>query len=76
MLSAVVARRGCPIVLGAPLGDRRQPEIRLDVEDRVEPALLPLLEIVPLQQLALEVAVLCDQDPDRPDGLTKVTKTL
>ena len=35
-----------------------------------------MLEIIPFQQLALELALLRGQDPDRPTGLTKVTRTL
>jgi glutamine---fructose-6-phosphate transaminase (isomerizing) len=37
--------------------------------------LVPLLEILPLQQLALESALRRGLDPDRPTGLTKVTLT-
>lgn len=38
--------------------------------------LSPLLEIIPLQQLALHLAVARGDDPDTPRGLHKVTKTL
>jgi glucosamine--fructose-6-phosphate aminotransferase (isomerizing) len=38
-------------------------------------ALLPVLSIVPLQSLALELALRKGFDPDRPAGLTKVTRT-
>lgn len=37
--------------------------------------LLPVLEIVPLQQLAWRLAVDRGIDPDRPRGLAKITKT-
>jgi glucosamine--fructose-6-phosphate aminotransferase (isomerizing) len=37
--------------------------------------LMPLLEILPFQQLALELALRRGLDPDRPIGLTKVTLT-
>ena len=37
--------------------------------------LLPVLEILPLQQLALRLAIARGQDPDRPRGLSKVTRT-
>jgi len=37
--------------------------------------MMPLLEILPFQQLALELAVRRGLDPDRPIGLTKVTLT-
>jgi len=39
------------------------------------PALSPLIEIIPLQQLALELALLRGLNPDQPAGLKKVTKT-
>jgi glucosamine--fructose-6-phosphate aminotransferase (isomerizing) len=38
-------------------------------------ALQPVLDILPLQQLAYEVSVARGQDPDAPKGLAKVTKT-
>jgi glucosamine--fructose-6-phosphate aminotransferase (isomerizing) len=37
--------------------------------------LMPLLEILPLQQLAWHLAVDRGEDPDRPRGLSKVTRT-
>jgi glucosamine--fructose-6-phosphate aminotransferase (isomerizing) len=39
------------------------------------PELLPIVEIVPLQQLAWRLAVERGNDPDRPRGLSKVTRT-
>lgn len=42
----------------------------------IDPALLPLIEIIPLQQLALNLALGRGIDPDKPAGLKKVTKTL
>ncbi|TFC05227.1 SIS domain-containing protein [Cryobacterium mannosilyticum] len=41
----------------------------------LDTALIPLLEIIPLQLLALELAALHGLDPDRPAGLLKVTQT-
>lgn len=41
----------------------------------LDPALVPLLEIVPLQILALQLALSRGLDPDRPPGLQKVTRT-
>ncbi len=38
--------------------------------------LSPLIEIIPLQQLALHLAVARGEDPDAPRGLRKVTETL
>jgi glucosamine--fructose-6-phosphate aminotransferase (isomerizing) len=37
--------------------------------------LLPVLEILPLQQLAWQLALSRGADPDRPRGLSKVTRT-
>lgn len=42
----------------------------------IDPALLPLIEIIPLQQLALNLALGRGIDPDKPAGLKKVTKTV
>jgi glutamine---fructose-6-phosphate transaminase (isomerizing) len=36
----------------------------------------PLLDILPLQQLALSLALARGEDPDAPRGLHKVTSTL
>ena len=41
----------------------------------VDEELLPILEILPLQQLAWRLAVDRGEDPDRPRGLSKVTRT-
>jgi glucosamine--fructose-6-phosphate aminotransferase (isomerizing) len=38
--------------------------------------LTPLVQIVPLQLIALELALSKGLDPDRPSGLSKVTRTL
>ena len=43
--------------------------------DDLDPALLPLIEIIPLQQLALDLALRRGKNPDQPIGLNKVTKT-
>jgi glutamine---fructose-6-phosphate transaminase (isomerizing) len=43
--------------------------------DGVHESLLPILEILPLQQLAWRLALDRGGDPDRPRGLSKVTET-
>ena len=48
--------------------------IRL-ADDGIAEELLPVLEILPLQQLARRVALDRGADPDRPRGLAKVTET-
>jgi glucosamine--fructose-6-phosphate aminotransferase (isomerizing) len=43
--------------------------------DRIAEHLLPILEIMPLQRLAWRLALDRGVDPDRPRGLSKVTRT-
>jgi glucosamine--fructose-6-phosphate aminotransferase (isomerizing) len=52
------------------------PTSGLPVEtDGVPEPLAPILEILPLQQLAWRLAIDRGGDPDRPRGLSKVTET-
>jgi glucosamine--fructose-6-phosphate aminotransferase (isomerizing) len=52
------------------------PRTGLPVEtDGLPEALAPILEILPLQQLAWRLAIDRGGDPDRPRGLSKVTET-
>ena len=55
--------------------DPQQPGLAGILPADVPDALLPVLSIVPLQCLARELALRKGFDPDRPDGLTKVTRT-
>jgi glucosamine--fructose-6-phosphate aminotransferase (isomerizing) len=43
---------------------------------KIDERLAPLLEILPLQQLALALALARGEDPDAPRGLKKVTATM
>jgi len=43
--------------------------------ETLEAALVPVAEILPVQLLALELSLVRGLDPDRPAGLTKVTRT-
>jgi glucosamine--fructose-6-phosphate aminotransferase (isomerizing) len=65
-----LVQRGADVVrLGGPAG--------LSVAlDGVDPALAPVVEIVPLQRLAWRCALDRGNDPDRPRGLSKITETL
>lgn len=45
------------------------------VTDGIDEMLMPILEILPLQQLAWRLAVDRGGDPDQPRGLSKVTET-
>ena len=47
----------------------------LDLDVSADPELWPVLEILPLQRLALALAVGRGLDPDAPRGLAKVTET-
>jgi len=43
--------------------------------DRTAEELAPLIEILPVQRLALELAIAHRENPDQPRGLAKITKT-
>jgi glucosamine--fructose-6-phosphate aminotransferase (isomerizing) len=49
---------------------------RITLPGKIPEDLAPLLEILPLQQLALRLAIARGDDPDKPRGLDKVTETL
>jgi glutamine---fructose-6-phosphate transaminase (isomerizing) len=49
---------------------------RITLPGGIPEELSPLLEILPLQQLALQLAIARGSDPDKPRGLYKVTETL
>jgi len=53
-----------------------QATVGLELPDGVPEELSPLLEILPFQQLALDLASARGSDPDTPRGLRKVTETL
>jgi glucosamine--fructose-6-phosphate aminotransferase (isomerizing) len=77
MASVVAAARaaGAPVEIigdGTLAGDSIPALLPTDVP----PDLAPLLEILPAQLLALELAVGRGNDPDRPRGLNKVTSTV
>jgi glucosamine--fructose-6-phosphate aminotransferase (isomerizing) len=67
---------GRVIAVGDPVGGPAEhvPLLGLQGAD-LDPALLPLIEVIPLQQLALDLARRRGMDPDQPIGLAKVTKT-
>ncbi len=67
---------GGPVVrVGSPAGAAAAAEL-LVASEGVAEHLLPILEILPLQRLALTLALRRGVDPDRPRGLSKVTETL
>ncbi|MGH8962511.1 MAG: SIS domain-containing protein [Jatrophihabitantaceae bacterium] len=60
--------------VGSPDGPGSEHGLAI-ASDGVGEELLPILEILPLQQLAWQLAVTRGEDPDRPRGLSKVTRT-
>lgn len=71
----------------ARLGERRADVVTVGPADvpgatarlavpEVDERIAPLLDILPLQQLALALALARGEDPDAPRGLAKVTSTL
>ncbi|KRC49185.1 hypothetical protein ASE16_10390 [Leifsonia sp. Root227] len=71
--AAAAALGGTVIELGPGLIGDATARIRLDERDA---ELLPLREIVPMQRIALELALSRGLDPDNPAGLRKVTLTV
>ncbi|WP_117213360.1 SIS domain-containing protein [Allorhizocola rhizosphaerae] len=67
VLSRLREQRADVVVVG-PAGDLPVPA--------VDERLAPLLEILPLQQMALALALARGEDPDAPRGLKKVTATM
>lgn len=63
-------------IIGHDPGLDTGPVRRRALPDGVPHQLAPMLEIVPAQALALELALLRGHDPDAPEGLAKVTRTL
>ncbi len=67
---------GGPVVrVGSPVHGAAAASLPVASEGVAE-HLLPILEILPLQRLALTLALRRGLDPDRPRGLSKITETL
>ncbi|NMH97385.1 SIS domain-containing protein [Pseudonocardia acidicola] len=64
----------CGGSVSADSDDGRQLTLRV-ADEGVPEELLPIVEILPLQQLALHLALSRGGDPDAPRGLNKVTST-
>ncbi|HEX2902002.1 MAG TPA: SIS domain-containing protein [Jatrophihabitans sp.] len=76
VLDRLVERRAELLVVGAP--GRPVPagcQLLPVVTEGLPEELFPLIEILPLQQLAWQLAILRGGDPDAPRGLSKVTRT-
>jgi len=71
---AAVAERGADVLaLGSSSGDVPA-AVRIPVPSVAE-ELAPVLEVLPVQRIALGLALARGFDPDRPRGLNKVTRT-
>jgi glutamine---fructose-6-phosphate transaminase (isomerizing) len=73
VLSRLAERGADVLVVGAgPAGSAA----RIALPAGIPEELSPMLEILPLQQLSLQLAIARGEDPDNPRGLHKVTQTL
>ncbi|MGA8116532.1 MAG: SIS domain-containing protein [Actinocatenispora sp.] len=76
VLGRLAERRADLLVVGSA-GDDAVPAGAVRVRTpRVDERFAPLLDILPLQQLAMALALARGEDPDAPRGLKKVTETL
>lgn len=71
---ATVRERGADICAVGSAAHEAQAAHHIDVPACPE-ELAPVLEVLPLQQLALRLALARGENPDSPRGLNKVTKT-
>lgn len=69
-----VASRGADILAIGSDAERVPASTRIALTATAE-EVAPLIEILPVQQLALELALARGENPDQPRGLAKVTKT-
>ncbi|PRY13540.1 SIS domain-containing protein [Kineococcus rhizosphaerae] len=72
---AALHERGADVCAVAPAGLAPDATVRLALPSGMPEDLAPIVQIVPLQRLALEMAVARGLDPDAPRGLRKVTET-
>ncbi|GLZ41561.1 SIS domain-containing protein [Actinokineospora sp. NBRC 105648] len=70
----VVARSGADIVAVGSAAGSVPATLRIDVPPTAE-EVAPILEVLPLQRLALGLSLARGGDPDQPRGLNKVTRT-
>jgi glucosamine--fructose-6-phosphate aminotransferase (isomerizing) len=71
---ATVRERGAEVIAVGSLAEEVGASLRIGVP-RTEEEVAPILEVLPLQQLALGLSLARGGDPDRPRGLSKVTRT-
>ncbi|MFH5880003.1 SIS domain-containing protein [Arthrobacter sp. NA-172] len=74
--AAAEALGGRTITIGVPNAEFAGSALLANINwEAVDAGLIPLLEIIPIQFLALELALKRGKNPDQPTGLSKVTKT-
>ncbi|HVW40913.1 MAG TPA: SIS domain-containing protein [Amycolatopsis sp.] len=71
---AAVARRGADVLVVGSSGAEVPAAVRIPVPAIAE-ELAPVIEVIPVQRIALELALARGGDPDNPRGLHKVTRT-
>jgi glucosamine--fructose-6-phosphate aminotransferase (isomerizing) len=71
---AAVGERGADVVAVGSAAADMPASARIEVPATAE-EVAPILEVLPLQRLALELALARGGDPDQPRGLSKVTRT-
>lgn len=69
-----VSGRGADVLAVGSAARKVPAAVRIEVPETAE-EVAPILEILPVQRLALGLAVARGGDPDRPRGLQKVTRT-
>lgn len=70
-----VRGRGASVLAVGSAAPAMPADLRIEVPDTGE-EVAPILEILPLQRLALALSLARGGDPDNPRGLSKVTRTL
>lgn len=71
---AAVTERGADVLALGSTAEALPADVRIPVPQVAE-ELAPVLEVLPVQRLALGLSLARGGDPDRPRGLHKVTKT-
>ncbi|MGH3625667.1 MAG: SIS domain-containing protein, partial [Sciscionella sp.] len=70
----VLRRSGADVLAVGSAAHRMPADAVLDVPESAE-EIAPILEILPIQRLALGLALARGTDPDTPRGLHKITRT-
>ena len=71
-----LGERGADLLVEGDISRAPNAAAHIPLPDDVAEDLAPILQIIPLQQLAYAMAIARGYDPDAPRGLRKVTETL